>query len=153
MNIPAAIACFIEGPVLTTLATRDVENRPMIARGSGGRIPTAPHRVEIAISAWLWPETIANLRDNGALATTFVDPESYRAFQLKGRATLRAADADDCSRAGAYVVQVGQRLADLGVERSAIGFWLTARDIVIATLEVDRIFEQTPGPRAGTVVT
>ncbi len=153
MDIPAAVAHFIEGPVLMTLATRNAENRPMIARGSGGRILESPGRLEVAISSWLWPETVANLQDNGALAATFVDPASYRAFQFKGRAALRIADPDDRSRAEAYVAQAGQLLADLGVDRSATGFWLTARDIVIATLEVDRIFEQTPGPRAGQVVT
>ncbi len=153
MIIPAAIAQFIQGPVLTSLATRDAENRPMIGRGSGGHSLIAPGRLEVAISGRLWPETVANLRNNGALSVTFVDPESYHAFQLKGRATLRAADARDCDRAEAYVAQLRQRLVSFGVEDSAVDFWLTARDIVMATLEVERIFEQTPGPRAGQVVT
>ena len=153
MIIPAAIASFIQGPVLTTLGTRDARNRPMIARGSGGHSLVAPGRLEIAISASLWPETVANLRDNGALSVTFVDPESYRAFQVKGRGALREADADDCARAVAYVAQLRQRLVGFGIEGSAIDFWLTARDIVMATLDVDRVFEQTPGSRAGTVVT
>lgn len=152
MQIPAAVAQFVEGPVLMTLATRDAGNRPMIARGSGGLVPGEPGRVEIAISAHLWPDTVANLRDNGALAATFVDPASYLAFQLKGRASLRAADPADRARAETYVARTERILADLGVDRSAIRHWLTARDVVIASLAVDRIFEQTPGPRAGTVV-
>lgn len=153
MIIPAAIARFIQGQVLTSLATRDADNRPMIGRGSGGHSLIAPGRLEIAVSGRLWPETVANLRDNSALSVTFVDPENYHAFQLKGRAALRDADTRDRERAEAYVAQLRQRLVSFGVEGSAVDFWLTARDIVMATMDVDRIFEQTPGPRAGTVVT
>lgn len=152
MEIPADVARFIDGPVMMTLATRDAGNRPMIARGSGGHVPAARDRVEIAISAHLWPETVANLRENGALAATFVDPASYRAFQLKGRATVRPPAPDERARAEAYVARTEAVLADLGVPRPAIRYWLTARDLVIASLAVDRIFEQTPGPRAGAVV-
>ena len=152
MIIPAAIACFIQGPVLTTLGARDARNRPMIARGSGGHGLAAPGRLEIAISASLWPETVANLRDKGALSITFVDPEIYLAFQVKGRGALRDADAVDCARAVAHVAELRQRLFGFGIEGSAIDFWLTASDIVLPTLDVDRIFEQTPGSRAGTVV-
>lgn len=37
MRIAPELARFIDGPVLMTLATRDAANRPMVARGSGGR--------------------------------------------------------------------------------------------------------------------
>ncbi len=152
MKIPPELARFVEGPVLMTLATRDARNRPTIARSAGGRFPDPSGRLEVAISAHLWPETVANLRDNGALSVTVVDPARYVAFQLKGRATLRAADRVDRDRGEAYVLRTENLLADLGVDRSAIRYWLTARDLVVASLEVESIFEQTPGPRAGAVV-
>lgn len=153
MEIPDDVARFIGGPVLMTLATRDARNRPMIARGSGGRTLPAADLVEVAVSAFLWPETVANIEANGTLAATFVDPASYRAYQLKGRATVRQADRDDRARADAYVARAAAILMDLGVAPEPIRYWLTAREVVIASLTVDRIFEQTPGPRAGTVVT
>ena len=152
MEIPPDVARFIDGPVLMTLATRDAENRPMIARGSGRRLVPEGGGVEIAVSARLWPETVANLRDNGTLAATFVDPASYRAFQLKGRATLRDPEPADVARAEDYVAATERLLSDLGIGLPAIRYWLTAREVVLATLSVDRIFEQTPGPRAGAVV-
>lgn len=152
MDIPAELARFIEGPVLMTLATRDGQNRPMIARGSGGRVLAQGDTVEIAVSAHLWPETVANLRHNGSLAATFVDPASYRAFQVRGRAAVRPAGAADRARAEAYVAHAEQMLVDLGVARSAIRYWLTARDVAIAALVVEHAFEQTPGPRAGAAI-
>lgn len=150
MDIPADLARFIEGQVLMTLATRDAGNRPMIARGSGGRI--AGGQLEVAISAHLWPETVANLRDNGMLAATFVQPHDYRAFQLKGRAVLRPAGVEDEARAADYVARTEALLIGLGVPLASIRYWLTARDVAVATMVVDRMFEQTPGPRSGAVV-
>ncbi len=155
MDIPTHVARFIEGPVLMTLATRDARNWPMIARGSGGRVAnsaTGAPVVEVAVSAHLWPETVANLRDNGRLAATFVDPASYRAYQLKGLVALRAVEPADHARAEAYVARTVSVLTDLGVAPHAIRYWLTARDVVIAAMTVERVFEQTPGPRAGMVV-
>lgn len=152
MKIPPELARFMDGPILMSLATRDAGNRPLIARGSGARTTPGLDRVEVAISARIWPDAIANLRDNGMLALTLVQPADYRAFQLKGRARLRPADADDDARAGAYVTETIRVLVGLGVPEALTRYWLTAHDIHIASLAVDRIFEQTPGPRAGAVV-
>ena len=150
MDIPPSLARFVEGPVLMTLATRDAANRPVIGRGSGGRVVGG--RVEVAVSAHLWPETVANVRANGMLAATFVQPADYRAFQLKGRALLRPGGDGDVARAEAYVVRTEALLVDLGVPVAAIRFWLTAREVVVVSMTVDRAFEQTPGARAGVVV-
>lgn len=152
MRIAPELARFIDGPVLMTLATRDAANRPMVARGSGGRATEDLERVEIAVSAHLWPETVANVRDNGMLSATFVQPADYRAFQIKGRGSLRAPAAADVARAEAYVARTETLMTGLGVPLASVRFWLTARDVWIVSLAVDRAFEQTPGPRAGAVV-
>lgn len=152
MRITPELATFIAGPVLMTLATRDAANRPIVGRGSGGRVLGDPDRVEVAVSAYLWPETVANVEENGMLATTFVQPTDYRAFQLKGRATVRPTDPEDVARARAYVAETERLLADQGVPLELIRYWLTARDIRIVSLTVDRAFEQTPGPRAGVAL-
>lgn len=149
MKITPALARFIEGPVLMTLATRDAANRPVIGRGSGARATEERKQVEIAVSAHLWPETVANVADNGMLAATFVQPTDYVAFQLKGRASLRPPEKDDIARARTYVEETEKLLADQGVPLDLIRYWLTAREIMLVCLSVDRAFEQTPGPRAG----
>lgn len=87
----------------------------MIARGSGGRVLPGRDTVEIVISAHFWLETVANLRHNGSLVATFVDPVSYRAFRLKGLATVRPAEAKDRLRVEGSVVRDEQLLVDLGL--------------------------------------
>lgn len=152
MRLLPEIVDFIRGPVLMTLGTRDAANRPMVARGSGGRPTDDGARVLIAVSASLWPETVANLADNGMLAATFVRPDDYRAFQVKGRAVLRAAGSEDAAAAADYVRRTRAVLRDLGVPLPMVDYWLTDRDVTIAELTADCVFEQTPGPRAGRVV-
>ncbi|MER2509054.1 pyridoxamine 5'-phosphate oxidase family protein [Amaricoccus sp.] len=152
MVIAPDLARFIAGPVLMTLGTRDASNRPMIARGSGGRVAKDSGRVEVAVSARLWPETIANVRDNGMFTVTFVEPATYRAFQLKGRAVVRDPDATEVARAWAFVAETERLMTNLGVPIDLTRYWLTAHDVMIVSLAVDRAFEQTPGPRAGVAL-
>ena len=153
MRIAPDLASFIEGSVLMTLATRDALNRPIIARGSGARVTQNLDRVEVAVSAFLWPETIANVRDNGMFTATFVDPAAYRAFQLKGRAEVRDPVEAEVVHAEAYLAETERTMTGLGVPLSVVRYWLTAREIMIVSLAVDRAFEQTPGPRAGAALT
>lgn len=152
MRITPELAAFISGPVLMTLATRDAKNHPMVARGSGGRATADLERVEVAVSERLWPETVANVRDNGMFTVTFVEPDTYRAFQLKGRAVARAPKAGEIAAAEAYVAATERLLLGLGVPLALIRYWLTAHEVTMISLTVDRVFEQTPGPRAGVVV-
>ncbi len=152
MRLSEEIAAFLAGPVLMTVGTRDALNRPMIARGSGGRAWEDRGGVSLALSAWLWPETVANLADNGMISVTFVRPDTYEAYQLKGRARLRPPEAREAVAAAEYVSAATSMLNRLEVPLTLIACWLTDRDLVIADFTVDRIFEQTPGPRAGQVI-
>lgn len=152
MRLAPEIIDFIRGPVLMTLGTRDAANRPMVARGSDGRPAADGSAVDIAVSAYLWPETVANLAETGVLAATFVRPDDYRAFQIKGPATLHAAGPAEAAAASAYVRRTRAVLIDLSVPAAMVDYWLTDREVVIARLTPERVFEQTPGPRAGRVV-
>lgn len=152
MEIGPEIARFLAGPVLMTLGTRDRASRPMIGRGSGIWTTGDRSLVCVLISARVWPETLANLRDNGMLALTAVQPADYRAFQMKGRAAIRAATAAEQARAERYVEATRAFLLGLGVPAPLTDHWLCAREVVTAELVVAGVFEQTPGPRAGAVV-
>lgn len=152
MQIPAPLAAFVAGPVLMTLATRDSANRPMIARGLGVR-PEGPDRLRVGFCVRLWPETAANLLDNGWLALVVVDPVSYRTFQFKGRARLLPPSAGDAAFAAEYGARTLAGLGENGMPSAQIAHWLRAEELAVAELAVERMFEQTPGPRAGAVVT
>ena len=67
-------------------------------------------------------------------------------------AVVRPAREDETTVAEDYVVMAAAMLTSLGVPKSMVDWWLTARDVVAADLVIERAYEQTPGPRAGRPV-
>lgn len=152
MRIGEDLARFLEGPVMIILGTRDAADKPEIGRAVGARVLAVAGRVELVVSGWQWPGTVANLRDNGRLAATFSRPSDYETYQLKGRAELRAADEDDLRQSERYRRETQAALETLGLSPGLATHWLTARGAVVLRLDVEEVFVQTPGSGAGASV-
>jgi len=151
MVIDPELAAFLAGPVMTIVGSRDGRNRAEIGRGVGTRVITAGV-VEVVVSGWQWPATLANLRANGAAAITFANPADYVCYQIKGQAALRPAEAADLALSAGYIAAMTAALAALGVEQALSAQWLTNRGPVVVRTAVESVFIQTPGPRAGTAM-
>lgn len=147
MRLPFDILSFLAEPVTIILATRGEGFTPEIARGVG--VTAAADGVEVLISGWQWPATVANLRANGALAMTVSAPQTYRTYQIKGQAGLRAATEQDDAIAADYSERMLAMFEGLSLDRAFTGKWLCRRDLVVARLAVAEAFVQTPGPQAG----
>jgi hypothetical protein len=80
---------------------------------------------------------------------TFARPSDYVSYQLKGRASLCPADADDLARSNRYMAEILEVLAGLGLDRRLAMPWLCNREPVVVGIDVDAVFVQTPGPKAG----
>lgn len=152
MQLSADLVGFLASPVMMIVGTCDAANRPSIARGSGAAVSVGVDTVSIFISRPQWPQTIANLRENGRMAITFARPSDYVSYQLKGKATLRDADATDIVRSERYTADMFAVLSNLGVAVDLATPWFARQDIVVAILEPAEIYVQTPGPRAGTAL-
>jgi hypothetical protein len=152
MKLDAELAAFLASPVMIIIGTRDGGNRPAIGRAVGATVDADAGSVELVVSAWQWPDTIADLRHGSRIAVTFARPADYVSYQLKGVATVRAALADDLVHAQRYMAAIVDVLAGLGLDRSLAAPWVTEREAVVVRLEVEAIFVQTPGARAGQPV-
>jgi hypothetical protein len=126
--------------------------RPEIGRGNGALVRAEPGVVDLLLSAWLWPATVRNLRINGTLAATFARPRDYAAFQIKGSATLLEPAADHLRVSADYTEAIREALMAQGLEARLIDTWLCDRELTVARVTVEQIYEQTPGPRAGRAV-
>jgi len=98
--------------------------------------------------------TRENIEATGRLALTAGDVATLRAWQLKGRVTTAVVDADDAVRA--EVVEFcdaffNNVIATDGTERRLLER-LVPFDFVVCEMTVDEVFDQTPGPGAGTAV-
>ncbi len=152
MRFDEEIAGFIAGPVMMIVGTSDSANQPDVGRGVGCRVLPSGETIEVLISGWQWPDTLANLIKTGQAAFTFVRPSDYRSLQLKGSASLRAATDDDHALCERYIAGVTAALAEQGVPSSMIEVWLTSRDLATAILDVRTISIKTPGSSAGALI-
>lgn len=148
--LAAEVAAFIEGQVMMLVATRDAGHRPMIGRGSGARHDRATGLVHVLVSQSQWPLAVAEALPGRPIATTFVQPDNYRSFQIKGVIT-DSGPADGTAAAwGRHYVQAQLSLMHrLGVTRLQLSSTLSDRDLWHIALTPTDIFEQTPGPGAG----
>lgn len=147
--LDSELAAFIESPVMQIVGTADAARRPGIARGVGAWC-TGRDTVDLVLSAWQWPQTIANVEENGRIAVTFSRPSDYVTYQIKGTASLRPASPAEIERSSGYTVSIVSTLMRNGLLPEIIAPWLTARDAVVATIRISSVYVQTPGAQAGT---
>jgi hypothetical protein len=152
MKLDAALAAFLASPVMIIVGTRDADNRPEIGRAVGARVDADAGIVELVVSAWQWPATVANLHHRSRVAVTFARPSDYVSYQVKGVGCIRPAQAADLDCARRYMRAVVDVLAGLGLDRRLAAPWVTEREAVVVRIEVDAIYVQTPGARAGQPV-
>jgi predicted pyridoxine 5'-phosphate oxidase superfamily flavin-nucleotide-binding protein len=113
--LDADLAAFIESPVMQIVGTADATRRPGIARGVGAWRARDPDTIDLVLSAWQWPETVANIEANGRIAVTFSRPSDYVTYQIKGTATLRPADDGEIERSAGYMVAIVSTLMRNGL--------------------------------------
>jgi hypothetical protein len=149
VKVPENLAALLEGLVAVHVATRDTALVPDEVMAAAA-LPSADGRCLTVYLPVATSETsLANLRENGALAVVLSQPLTHRTVQLKGRAeTIRPARDDERE----------------AVERCAAGFDAEVEAIGLppavvrrrakwpchaVTFVVAEAYEQTPGPRAG----
>jgi hypothetical protein len=150
--IDAALAAFLESPVMIIAGSCDDASLPQIARAAGAIVDRANGDVDLIVSGWQWPQTIANVRCNGRLAVTFARPADYVSYQAKGRAAVIPASSVHRQRAQQYIEAMTETFAGLGLDRAVAAPWLVDLEPQVLRLTVDMIFVQTPGEKAGRLL-
>jgi hypothetical protein len=144
-NLPRILA----GHDAVVVGTRDAALRPSCAMALGVAFPGGG-RVTVYVSEAAGPETFANLEANGMIAVVFEEILSHHTVQVKGR-VLEIRPAEEAERPlveeaiAGFFRQVEAVGAAPGVVRRVRRWPCRA-----VTFEVTDVFEQTPGPKAGT---
>lgn len=142
----------LHGEVSFYLATRDGELRPRGSRVLAAR--AAPEKNELTIFGYreALEQHLASLRENGRMALSLARPSDDTAYQLKGRYLRhRACSEVDRALVERQVAQLRRNLESIGIPIATFANWKTWPSLAI-TMEVEEIFNQTPGPLAGEVV-
>lgn len=147
--VGAEVAEFLASGVAIMVASRDAELRPEIARGWGPGVSVAGDAVEVCLVVPPRSGFRANLEENGAIALNCTLPSSYRAVQLKGRAIeVREPTEEDLGRARLHATRFVEETARVGAPAPS-GYYVQAIDLAVS-VAVEEVFDQTPGPAAGS---
>lgn len=143
------LAAFLESGVSVVVATCDAELRPGCACAAGLRVHDGARRMTILLPSGPAAASVEHLRAHATIAVTASRPIDLRTVQVKGR-VVRVAAASDEERplALAYREALATALERVGHDRS-LTRRLAVWPCVSVELEIDAVFEQTPGPRAG----
>ena len=95
-----------------------------------------------------------NLTPSGAIAITGCDVPSLCSIQLKGSATapVPTDDPADLDRAARFCEAFYGDVARTEGTPLALLERLTPRRFAVCTVDVDQVFDQTPGPAAGNLL-
>ena len=153
----------VEGPPIARLeellevgaaimvATRDEQNRPHVTRGWGGRFDASTERLDLAITVYDDLKVVADLEANAAVAVTLVRPTNYMAMQLTGVVEwMGEVNPEDRQRIDDHVERFVGEVTAVGM--SPATRILAGNRYVAIRIAVNECFDQTPGPKAGSVM-
>jgi hypothetical protein len=147
---PRASRCLGDGTHVV-VGTADAERRPACC-DAVAVVVDGPTRLTVYLPVATSASTLANIATNGRLAIVSVSPLDHSTVQLKGRSVgVRLAGEDERPRVVASIEALAGVLAPLGLPAS-LARSLTHWPAFAVQVEVDAVFEQTPGPRAGELL-
>lgn len=114
------------------------------------------HESGTAVTAYLpvatAAETVANLATNGRIAVVSTYPPDHGTVQLKGRSrAVRLAREDERALVTDSLERLAEVLERVGMPR-AITLSVSHWPAFAVEVEVESVFDQTPGPRAGELL-
>lgn len=141
---------FLQSGISVLVGTRDRDLLPECIRGVGARVAAGGTELTVFVPAATASRTLQNVADNGRIAVCFGRPRDHRTIQIKG-AVLAVADADDDGDRACierWREGIARELGWVGVPGGIvrrIAHWPACA----IRLQVEAVFEQTPGPGAG----
>jgi pyridoxamine 5'-phosphate oxidase-like protein len=147
------IAELIASGVDIYVATRDATLTPESMLAMGAKVHADGYGMTVYLPEALSAATVANLRDNGQIAICLSRPRDHESVQVKGTLIgIRPSEATDRELQAVHRGALIEQFACVGIPRSAtrrLVWWPS----LAVHVQVDAVFQQTPGPRAGQLLT
>jgi hypothetical protein len=152
--IDAELASFIEsGGVSMHAASRDAANVANLARPLACRVSADRTRVTVLLLASHAGAMLADYRSNRRIALVVTLPSTHRTVQLKGDdAAVEPLQDGDHALIARHREGFVRELTSLGYNGALAEILLAGArgDVVAVGFTVGAVFNQTPGPAAGT---
>lgn len=144
------LASFLQQGIGIHIGTRNEQLQPSGGRAAAVVVEADGEHVEVFVPELAMARLKGDLESNGQAALSFGRPEDERACQVKGvvAGIRRAAETERAiveQQWDGYQRQLGL----IGVPRAVMAAWSNWPAFVVR-IRVTAVFEQTPGPQAGT---
>jgi hypothetical protein len=147
--IDAELQAFLEGAVGIHLGTRDAKLEPNGVRAVAVSVEPGGKHLVVYLAKVAAERVLGDLESNGQAAVSFGRPVDERACQVKGAFTgARDAREDERDRIRSQWDCFLANLEEIGIGRLTYGEWLVWPCMAVR-LEVQALFNQTPGPGTG----
>ncbi len=156
--ISAELKAFLESGVSVVVGTRDAELVPEITRAWGLLVSADRKSISLCVPLATSQKTLDNLTNSRQVTVCCCLPTSYKTAQLKGQCVEKT----DPSRADLLAVErhreaFGRMNELVGFRRQRTEiFWQkeieSSQALVKLHLVPEQIFDQTPGPDAGSAL-
>jgi hypothetical protein len=144
--------------VAILIGTGDEARVPELSRAWGLRVSDNGEAIDVSVHVGVAGLTLDNLAADPRVAVTMSSPSTYRSLQVKGRAVAtRAAGKKDRQRVAGHQAAFTEEVQSIGVPLDAVTSFLEYEkkiraDLVTISVQVEAVFDQTPGPSAGARV-
>jgi hypothetical protein len=146
------LRAFLEGGLGIHIGTRTSRLEPNGARALAVKVEDDRLHLLVYLADVAARRVVPDLRANSAIAVGFARPIDERACQIKGIfVEVRPAAGDERRLVEEQVDGFRTNLEHIGIPRIGTSGWITWPAVAIR-FRATTIFEQTPGPDAGTLV-
>jgi hypothetical protein len=151
--IDAEAAALFESGVSLIVGTVDAQGMPAANRAWSAKVLDDGARLRISVSDDS-DTLVANLAATGRLAVTFTEIEELTSYQVKGRVSSERGPESSADRARreAYITAFAENVNRVDGTPLAVIDRLMPRSFLVFEMDVDEVFDQTPGPAAGRQV-
>lgn len=150
MPEPHKLQRYVEGGISVFVGTADADKIPTCCRAIALTTSNNFETVTVYVPAATGQEMIANVATTRRVAIAATEPLSHGSIQIKGVSRgVRLAPAADEEFVRMRLHQFADVLAELGLPRRVthrIAHW----PAFAVEVSVEQVFDQTPGPKAGT---
>jgi hypothetical protein len=141
---------FIEGGISVFVGTADADRIPTCCRAIALTTKDNFETVTVYVPAATGQETIANVATTRRVAIAATEPLSHGSIQIKGLSRgVKLAPPSEEEFVRTRLHQFADVLAELGLPRRVthrVAHW----PAFAIEVSVEEVFDQTPGPKAGT---
>lgn len=144
-------ACLSEG-VSVLIGTVDADGYPACCRGVALTSADDFETLTVYFPVETGQQTVANVATTRRIAVAFSEPISHRSVQFKGTMrAVRVAREEEAVLIRERVERFASVLETIGTSRSLVRR-ITHWPAFALEVQIEEVFDQTPGPKAGEVL-